>query len=167
MKLAASSAETASRVRSGMEKAQASVRQVLSKDINEETARDLAGAARLVEAVQTLQARRAEAHQVLRQQVADAKGINQSLAGQIGEMLGSIQYQDIVRQIIDRHQQAQADKDRVFASMARDLEVKERMIEFGGQSIKTILDEFVERESSHVSSAPSPGSAPALKVELF
>jgi ribosomal 50S subunit-associated protein YjgA (DUF615 family) len=99
--------------------------------------------------------------------MTEASSINRLMERQIAEMLASVQYQDIVRQMIDRLEQAQADKTTLFADIANRLILRESEIEMGGQTIASILSQFMDRERSHVRPAGQSGLMSPAKVELF
>lgn len=170
-KLAASSTEAANLVWQGIEKAQSSVSVAFNKEIRQETSSDLDHAIHLINQASALQAEQERQRQRLASRIEEASAINAELAAQITEMMSSIQYQDIVRQMIERMDAAQKEKAAAFDEIAQALEVRERELEIAGQTISTILDAFREREKTHVqigdlrSGAPS-GGAPS-KVELF
>jgi len=165
-KLAASSTEAANMVWKGIEKAQSSVSTAFNKEIREETSSDLDHAIRLIEAAGALQREQARQRQAMAKRIEEAAAINAELAAQITEMMGSIQYQDIVRQMIERMDAAQKEKAGVFDEIASALEVRESQLEIGGQTISTILEGFREREKAHVNYSEPSSRLPA-KVELF
>jgi methyl-accepting chemotaxis protein len=166
-KLAASSTDAANLVWQVIEKAQQSVSTAFHDDLREENTRDLQNAIHLVDALAALQDASRQRQQVLQERIAQASTINQALAQRITAMLGSVQYQDIVRQMIERLERSQADKTAVFADIADRLIIRESQIEFGGQTIATILSEFQERESAHVRATPSTAAAANPTIELF
>ncbi len=148
-KLATSSNEAAGLVWTGIERAQASVTAAFSREIQKDTARQLDNAIHLVQTVGALQARQDESHQALVTQMDEAGAINRDLAAQINAMVASVQYQDVVRQMIERGDEAAARKSQVLDEIGANLQIEEATVEFGGQAIKTILTEFVTREQAH------------------
>ena len=148
-KLATSSNEAAGMVWSGIERAQSSVAAAFSRDIQEETTRQLDHAIRLVQTVGTMQSRQEASRQALLAQIGEAGAINDELASRINEMVASVQYQDIVRQMIERGDEAAARKSQVLDEIAAGLQIEEATVEFGGQAIKTILSDFAAREQTH------------------
>lgn len=148
-KLATRSTESAGLVWSGIERAQSSVSRAFSQDIQEETARQLEHAIDLVKTIGSMQQRQESARQELMVQINEASGINNELAAQINEMVASVQYQDIVRQMIERVDAAALRKSQVLENIAEMLQIEEGVIEFGGLEIKTILSDFMNIEMSH------------------
>jgi hypothetical protein len=172
-KLATRSREAADLVWSGIEKAQSSVGAAFSKDAQEAINHDLAQALHLVGVVGTVQEALALRSEALRDQIAEGAVINEQLAGQINDMLMSVQYQDVVRQMVERLDIALTEKSRVFDDIGANLVLEEGTINFGGQAIKTILAKFIAGEGQHGSNAVrgSGGDVQTFfntpKVELF
>ena len=169
-KLAASTAEAANQVWSGIQKAQSSVGAAFNKEIQQETARDIDNTIRLIDQAGAVQSLQQQHRQALLEQIAQASTINQELARQISEMMGSVQYQDIVRQMLERVDDTQAEKQKVFDQITAQLEIRESEVEFSGQTISAIMENFKEREADHIragdlSSRQTAGNQP--KAELF
>jgi len=164
-KLAASSTDAANLVWQVIEKAQQSVSSAFHDELREDNARDLQNAIHLVDSLAALQAASRQRQETLQVRIAQAAEINQTLAERITAMLGSVQYQDVVRQMIERLESSQADKNTVFADIAERLIVRENQIELGGQTIATILSDFQERESAHVRALTSTRTL--APIELF
>lgn len=169
-KLAASTADAANEVWSGIQKAQSSVSAAFNQEMEQRTATDIENAIGLVEKASSLQSVEKEHKQELLRQLDEASSINQQLALQISEMMGSVQYQDVVRQMLERVDVTQQEKQALLEQIANELEVKESEIEFSGQAIMTILAGFKERESAHVRAnevSPLLTAGTGTKVELF
>lgn len=148
-KLATRSNESASLVWSGIERAQVSVANAFSRDIQEETTRQIQHATELVRTIGCVQEGQEKIQRTLLSQIDEASEINRELAAQISEMVASVQYQDIVRQMIERVDEAAARKSQVLQRIAENLRLEEGIVEFGGREIKTILAEFTTREGAH------------------
>jgi methyl-accepting chemotaxis protein len=168
-KLAGSSTEAANLVWQVIEKAQQSVTIAFRDELREENMLGMKNAIGLVEALAALQEASRRRQQDLQARMSQASDINLVLAQRITAMLSSVQYQDVVRQMIERLEHSQADKTAVFADIANRLTIRESQIELGGQSIATILSKFKTIESHHVrASATTMSSATAgAKIELF
>ena len=164
-KLAASSTDAANLVWQVIEKAQQSVSLAFKDDPKNENTHDLENAIHLVDALAALQLNARQRQQALQERIAAASDINQALAQRITAMLGSVQYQDIVRQMIERIEHSQAGKAAAFADIAARLALREVQIELGGQTIATLLEEFQQLESAHVRATPH--LANATGPELF
>ncbi|MRR50619.1 MAG: hypothetical protein EG825_06840 [Rhodocyclaceae bacterium] len=148
-KLATSSNQAAGMVWSGIERAQSSVAHAFSKEIQAETSNQLEKAIHLVQTVDAMQSRQESLRQELTAQIAEAAVINNELTTRINDMIASVQYQDVVRQMIERGDEAVARRSQVLEEIAAGLQLEEATIECGGQAIKTILADFVNREQTH------------------
>src|SRR3989338_10933865 len=95
---------------------------------------DLAQALHLVGVVGEMQDRLEQRGESLRARIADGAVINEQLAGQINDMLMSVQYQDVVRQMVERLDVALNEKSREFHEMEADLVIEEGTPNFGGQA---------------------------------
>lgn len=109
----------------------------------------------------------------LHERIAEGAEVNAQLAAQINDMMMSVQYQDVVRQMVERLDVALKEKAGVFSGIGASLEIEEGTVNLGGQAIKTILANFIARESAHGSyaSRSADGGAQvffnAAKAELF
>lgn len=171
-KLATRSNEAADEVWRGIERAQRSVDNAFSKEHEANARRELEHALRLLQSVESLQTQSEAESRSLHARVAESAVINTELAGQINDMLASVQYQDIIRQMLERLDRAQCEKSAVFSQMREQLRLEEGTVNFGGQAIKSILGSFVSQERAHhrqagsieAESSQEQGKAP---VELF
>lgn len=172
-KLADRSKDAASSVWSGIEKAQSGVATTLSSDAQEELNRDLSQVLHLSGVISTMQADLVSKGAALQDRIVEGAVINEQLAGQINDMMMSVQYQDVVKQMLERLDAALNEKSQVLDDMAANLEIQENTINLGGQAIKTILANFISNESLHGTYATDSmaGGAKALfklpTVELF
>ncbi len=170
-KLASRSNEAADEVWQGIERAQRSVANAFSKEHQETAQRELEHALRLLQAVESLQQQSEAESRNLRQRVSEGAAINAELADQINAMLASVQYQDIIRQMLERLDRAQSEKDAVLEQMRQELRLEEGTVNFGGQAIKSILGSFVDHERAHHqqagSLAPTGRQGGKAAIELF
>ena len=168
-KLADRSRDAASMVWSGIEKAQAGVATAFSKEAQETLNHDLTQALHLADVISAMRANMEAKSAALHDRIAKGAEINNALVAQINDMLMSIQYQDIVRQMVERLDDALKEKTRVFDNIGTNLEIEEGTINLGGQAIKSILAKFISRESTHgtYSSRNEGGIFNVPKVELF
>lgn len=154
-KLATRSNDAADEVWQGIERAQRSVANAFSKEHEENAQRELRHALRLLQSVEALQQQSDAESRNLRQRVVESAAINGELADQINAMLASVQYQDIIRQMLERLDRAQSEKDAVLEQMRQELRLEEGTVNFGGQAIKSILGTFVDHERAHHQQAGS------------
>jgi hypothetical protein len=152
-KLADRSREAAGQVWSGIEKAQTGVAASFSLEAQEVLNRDLSQALYLAEVISAMQEDLGTSSAALHSRIAKGAVINEQLAAQINDMMMSVQYQDIVRQLVERLDVALNEKSRVFDDICTNLEVEEGTVSLAGQAIKTILARFIASESQHGSYA--------------
>jgi methyl-accepting chemotaxis protein len=125
----------------------------------------IAEAEEIVRAIRKLQ----ENHEDMRQYYKTLFNVvgrhNTSLAADIGEMLGHIQYQDVVRQRIERIETAMAQRNEVFGKLPPELgEVNGKLTELPVQML-AVLNEYLANEDRH---APVSAEAAGLpKFQLF
>jgi hypothetical protein len=169
-KLAALSADVAKQVWQGIHDAQASVNLAFKEDQVAGTERELLHAQALIESVESIRLIEQERHQALVRQMNEAGCLNQALSRQINEMLGSVQYQDVVRQMIERLDASQAQKQAVLDEIVASLSIRERTVDVAGERIKIIHDDFLAQEAHHTQRKTSTHSSvlqPHHAVELF
>lgn len=172
-KLAHRSREAANMVWSGIEKAQAGVDAAFSKEAQDALNQDLAQALHLAGVVGAMQQSLESRGEMLRAQIAEGSLINEQLGQQINDMMMSVQYQDVVKQLVERLDIALDEQSRIFDEIAAKLEIEEGSVEFGGQAIKTILANFIagERQHGSYSTRGVEGGTKTFfnspKVELF
>ncbi len=94
---------------------------------------------------------------------------NTSVTADIGEILGHIQFQDVVRQRIERMEDAVAKRNMIFQAFARGLDTPDTdLLELPVQ-MRGVLDEYLSTESRHAPAANNAsGQNESLsKFELF
>ena len=94
---------------------------------------------------------------------------NSRLAAEIAEMLGQIQFQDVVRQRIERALGAVAARQEVLAGLAPALAQPDGDLSALGEDLLHVLDSYLSAESQH---APAAGSATDMpnglaRIQLF
>lgn len=164
-KLAQSSAQAANEVWQGIERAQHCVSRAYEGDLQEQTGRELDKAIHMIESLSALQSASMTQKRAFEERVVRARAINRELANGISAMMGSVQYQDVVRQMTERMDASQAEKVALLERVAQHLVVRESKIELGGQSIATILSSFQEKESHHAGSLALAGTSG--RIDLF
>ncbi len=93
----------------------------------------------------------------------------QDIAEQVAEILGSIQYQDIVRQRIERIQNAMQRRDEMFQQFVTELESSgDNFAKDFASRMNNILNDYLEEEAHHSTSLNSSDDENAPpKFELF
>lgn len=163
--LAERSEEAASTIEHGLQTAQQAMREGLELNPME---RHIAEAGSIIESIRHLQASNEEVQQHYRDLFKVVTQHNVSLASEISELLGHIQFQDIIRQRIERIAASVAQRNDVLRDMpcyvvASGPEVAELQ-----QKMCVILDDYIANEQRHASSKAAAPDAEALpKFELF
>ncbi len=123
----------------------------------------------LVESVTRLRDVNDDMRQFYRTEIRIVSQHNGTLAAEITELLGSIQYQDIVRQKIERHAVARGALGALDLALAQRLAAGEPA-PFRPGAEQAVLDDYLQGEQQHVTSsqaaqADRAGAPPA--IELF
>ncbi|MDD5227373.1 MAG: methyl-accepting chemotaxis protein [Methylococcales bacterium] len=168
-KLAVNSNKAAEMIEAGLDTARHTIHEGLKFKFLEEVMQQMNEAAQMMDSVKKLQ----EGHEDMRQYYKTLfTVINQSnmkLAQDISEILGSIQYQDIVRQRIERMQAAMQRRNELLQEFAIQLDVTSgnNMDDFA-TALNAVLNGYLEEESYHGNSLNSSddGDQPP-KFELF
>jgi len=166
-KLAGNSSAMAVRINTGLSRTQEIVDSGLRFTINE-SSRQLAGVTKAAESIKKLQANLEDMSQYYKTRFAIVTKHNEDLVKDIAEVLGEIQYQDVVRQCIERIRVA---ADRRNDALRSALEMPDQSL---GQDaglprqLELVLNEFLAEEQNHRHSVrQTQGSDAPLKLELF
>lgn len=93
---------------------------------------------------------------------------NTDLAAGIAEMLGNIQYQDVIRQRIERVMLAIDERNKVLGELPRCLGAPESGLEQLAAQMLGVLDEYLANEQRHAPASTTAGPGDGLpKFELF
>ncbi|MDD2864146.1 MAG: methyl-accepting chemotaxis protein [Methylococcales bacterium] len=168
-KLAVNSNKAAEMIEDGLDAARHTIKEGLKFKFLEEVMAEMNEAAAVMESVKKLE----ESHEDMRQYYKTLFSVinnnNRKLAADISEILGSIQYQDIVRQRIERMQIAMQRRDELFQVFADELEASTgNLVDDFAAQMNIILEDYLEEESHHNSSMNSDADEDAPpKFELF
>jgi len=89
---------------------------------------------------------------------------NASLAAEIAEMLGQIQFQDVVRQRIERIEQAVNKRNALFQAFVEKVDDLDPSLHTLPDKMQDVLNEYLELENKH---AASINDESTIKIELF
>ena len=89
---------------------------------------------------------------------------NTQLADQIVATLGNIQYQDIVRQRVERIMNTMIQREEIYRAIAAELQKYESELPGSAEKIKSLKLDYLEREDAH-SGQTNTNSLP--QIELF
>jgi methyl-accepting chemotaxis protein len=93
---------------------------------------------------------------------------NEDLAREIAEVLGQIQYQDVVRQAIERLQFAGAERNAIFVTAVEQFAVDAAGLAHLPAELDAVTDRYISEEEKHKHSGRhSADDASELKIELF
>ncbi|MGZ5780531.1 MAG: methyl-accepting chemotaxis protein, partial [Burkholderiaceae bacterium] len=127
----------------------------------EESAQQMSDAAKVVESISCLQ----KSHEDMRQHY---KTLFSVMTAEIAEILGYIQFQDVVRQRIERIEDAVAKRNQLFQTFAQRINAPDAdLLELQIQ-MRAVLDEYLLIERCHAPVNNASGQAENLsKFELF
>lgn len=166
-KLAASSSAMAVRINKGLARAQVIVESGLRSTITE-SSRQLADVSQAAVSIKKLRENLEDMNQYYKTRLTIVSKHNEDLVKDIAEALGQIQYQDVVRQCIERI--------RVAAGRRND--ALRAVLDATGDplgsdpglpiQLELVLNEFLSEEENHTHSVrQTQGSSAPLKLELF
>lgn len=89
---------------------------------------------------------------------------NAKLAAEIAEMLGQIQFQDVVRQRIERIEYAVNKRNALFQEFVEKVDSSADDLQVLPVQMQQVLDEYLALEGRHANSSDDDASA---KIELF
>jgi methyl-accepting chemotaxis protein len=166
-KLAGSSSAMAEKINKGLVRAQEIVESGLQSTINESTAQ-LSDVSAAAATMAKLRLNFEEMSQFYKTRFSVVIKHNEELVRDIGEALGQVQYQDVVRQSIERIRSAVGRRNDALRSLllmgsvdpAEDAELPVQL--------ELILDDYLAEEKKHRHSVrQTQGSDAPLKIELF
>ncbi|EGW23321.1 methyl-accepting chemotaxis protein [Methylobacter tundripaludum] len=135
----------------------------------QEYAQQICDADKVVESIRSLQ----ESHENMRQYYQTLFSVvtehNTCLAAGLGEILGHIQFQDVVRQRIERMENAVAKRNVLFQAFAQGLDTPDADLLELAEQMRVVLDEYLALESRHAPAAnnASEQDAGLPQFELF
>lgn len=168
-KLAVNSNKAAEMIEQGLEHARETIQEGLKFKFLEEVMGQMEEAANVVESVKKLEHNNEDMQQYYKTLFAVINQNNVKLAQDISEILSGIQYQDIVRQRIERMKNTMNRRNELLKIFIEELASTNSLItEDFVMQMNIILGDYLEEESHH-SNSLSPTDAEDLppKFELF
>ena len=89
---------------------------------------------------------------------------NASLAAEIAEMLGQIQFQDVVRQRVERIEEAVSKRNALFQAFVEKVDHLDPNLHTLPEQMEGVLQEYLALESKHAASINDDST---VKIELF
>ena len=165
--LAGNSSAVALRITAGLHRARAAVEGGMAVR-TQESSKALHDVANAVRSIQKLQENFEDMSQYFKTRFAVITRHNLSLSHDIAEVLGHIQYQDVVSQCIERIRKTQTQRGALFQSSVDSLKVSRPDIEAIQKALIQIQRDFAEQEDLHKHSARHDEQAVGeAKFELF
>ncbi|MES2259972.1 MAG: methyl-accepting chemotaxis protein [Pseudomonadota bacterium] len=165
--LASNSGAAAARIHEGLARARRTVESGMKEGLADSSQR-LGQVTHAADAIRKLQENFEDISQYYKTRFAVVAKHNADLVDDISEVLGQIQYQDVVRQCIERIQRAMRERNTAFErALAADAPVAGlRQLPAG---LTVILDDYLNEETRHVHSERSAceDGAGGAKIELF
>lgn len=171
-KLAINSNKAAEMIETGLEEARRTIHQGLKFKFLEEIMQQMNEAAKIMDLVQNLEETNDDMRQYYKTLFSVVKTVmnksQRDITDQISDVLGSIQYQDVLRQRIERIMGVMSNRQLLLEEFAKELENHVNDLHDFKTQMQTVFDEYVESESHHANSlTPSDEEQQLPKFELF
>jgi methyl-accepting chemotaxis protein len=166
-RLASNSRAVATRIQQGLSRAHEAMEQGMATNIAE-SSRQLAEVSQTEKSIAQLRGNLDNMSEYNDTRFSVVTKHNEELARDIAEVLGQIQYQDVVRQGIERIQGAIGQRNALLHRLVDPTE--QDRVNFGDvpEQLDLILNNYLKEEEKHRHSArDAPGNGAELKVELF
>jgi|LakMenEpi03Aug12_release.lakeMendotaPanAssembly.Ray.scaffolds.fasta_scaffold32154_5 methyl-accepting chemotaxis protein len=164
-KLAVNSNNAAEMIEMGLEKARHTIQDGLKFKFLDEIMLQMDSASQVMESVKQLQEGQEDMQQYYKTLFAVINKNNTKLSHDISEVLGSIQYEDVVRQRIERAQQVILERNELWRQVVEQLSTGE--VDGLITQFNAVLSDYLTKESYHNNSMESSDDGPSLKFELF
>lgn len=171
-KLAQDAASAAQDIESSMLKARAALEEGFDDAYRKRVESDTHEAQQVLETIQKLGGNYTETQAFYSALMAVMTECNAELVQGISELLGDVQFQDVIRQSIERMQAVRHQRDGIFQRTAEQLSA----LELSGidllslrEALHMLYVEFGQEEERHksVGDGPQATGMPGLKIELF
>lgn len=167
-KLASDSGAVAGQIAKGLCRAQQLVDKDMAASLAEST-QQLAQVSRASDSIQKVLDNFDHLNQYYAERFAQATRHNAALAGDIAEVLGQIQFQDVVRQSIERIQVANKQRNALFETV-RTPDTSHALTPSESSAVlASILQDYLDEDSRHAPCVPADTmqAAGTPKIELF
>jgi methyl-accepting chemotaxis protein len=161
--LADDAAAAADAIEAGLDQALTTVERNLRTDVLGASSQQLDRANHAVDSIHHLRDNYEDMRQFYKTLFSVVTQHNTILAEQISDMLGMLQYQDVVSQRVGRVQVALTQRCDLFnASASADDQLRDLP-----QQLTQLLDEYLSAEACHARSTSSAGAGSEVRIELF
>jgi len=163
------SAEAAAMIDAKLSKAQLTAQSGLKFSFLDESAQQMSEVAKVVDSIRSLQEGYEDMRQYYKTLFSVVTQHNTSLAAEIAEMLGKIQFQDVVRQRIERVVSAASRRNALFLEFSRALATSDTRLADIPQEMQLLVEDYLaEKERHGAIGADGASLADGLpKIELF
>lgn len=167
--LAMRSTKAATTIDDGLRKAQMAVQNGLKFKFLEESAQQMQEAATVVESIRRLQDSYEDIRQYYKTLFSVVTQHNTNLANDIAEILGKIQFQDVVRQRVERVAVAAAQRNALLHEFAQGLSSFDSGLMAIPEELKQLVQDYLEQESCHagIGAEVKDAGKDLPKFELF
>jgi methyl-accepting chemotaxis protein len=166
-KLAGNSRSMAVKMSEGLSRARQIVEGGLKTTITE-SSQQLAEVSKTTESINKLRANFDDMSQYYKTRFAIVTKHNEDLVKEIAEVLGQIQYQDVVRQCIERTRIATGRRNTALSNSLAAAHGMAAGLADLPQQLELILDDYMAEEQNHRhSTRQTQGDDAPLKIELF
>ena len=166
-KLSERSAKAATMIDSGLAKAQHTMQNGLKFNFLEESAQQMSEASNVVESIRNLQ----ESHEDMRQYYKTLFAVvtqhNVSLASEISQILGYLQFQDVVRQRIERIESTVIKRNGVFREFAQSVTAHGTALAEIPGNMHQLAEHYMSVEARHGGTEKEKSSNALASIELF
>lgn len=168
-KLSERSGKAAVMIEKGLTGAQLTMQNGLKFSFLEESSQQIRDASKVLDSIRRLEESYCDMLQYYKTLFVVTTEHNSNLAAEIVEMLGEIQFQDVVRQRIERLENAMVKRNALFQELATAMEAPGDEVRELSERMRHVLDEYAANESCHAATISTRGShADGLpKFELF
>ncbi|MDO8844844.1 methyl-accepting chemotaxis protein [Methylicorpusculum sp.] len=168
-KLSDRSAQAATMIEKGLSSAQHTMQNGLKFNFLEESAQQMNDSSKVIDSILNLQGNYEDLRQYYKTLFSVVTSHNTDLAAEIVEILGLIQFQDVVKQRIERMDIAIDKRNELFQIFIRDINTPDAgMLELP-MKMNDVLDEYLSTERRHApaSTNTSNDDEGLPKLELF
>jgi len=167
-KLAVNSNHAAEMIETGLENARKTIQEGLKFKALEGLMEEIDKAANVVDSVKNLEQNHEDMQQYYKTLFAVINKNNQQLASDISEILSGVQYQDIVRQRIERMKSTMSRRNELLELFIQELATSRGLLteDFVAQ-MQSVLNDYLEEELHHGNSLSENSADAPPKFELF
>jgi methyl-accepting chemotaxis protein len=171
-KLAVNSNKAAELIETGLQEARQTIHEGLKFKFLDEIMQQMNEAAKIMDLVRHLEESNEDMRQYYKTLFSVINSVmnksQQDITNQVADVLGSIQYQDILRQRVERVLKVTKNRHEILQSFAIKLQTNEHNIEDFSMQMAKVLGDYIEMESHHANSlSPSEDEQSSPKFELF